>query len=170
MAMLVIYFCLFISTFPSSDTSPSFTSGETSFSHSSSIWSQSAHVTRSGQSTAGQSDWFSNEIVILGGSGRVSPRNLIGTSGRKKSSLSWGSQTGGSELRGSLPENGTHTKQNGAKSQAFPKKELEPLDPTMPEVYTTFKLPEPINFLVSKSQFGLFYFYYFPIRLFSPEN
>lgn len=34
MAVLVFNLCLFISTLPSSDTSPSFTFGETSFSHS----------------------------------------------------------------------------------------------------------------------------------------
>lgn len=33
------------------------------------------------------SDWFHDEIMILAGSRRVNPSNLIGTSGTKKSSF-----------------------------------------------------------------------------------
>lgn len=41
------------------------------------------------QLSTGWSDWFSDEGVILVGSVRVNPRNLIGPSGRKKPSFCW---------------------------------------------------------------------------------
>lgn len=37
--------------------------------------------------STGQSEGFSSEVLILVGSVKVNPRNLIGTSGRKKPSF-----------------------------------------------------------------------------------
>lgn len=65
---------------------------------------------KSAQLSTGWSDWFSDEGVILVGTVRVNPRNLIGPSGRKKALFLLGPLNEGFKLEGSLPENESSTK------------------------------------------------------------